>query len=197
MELIESELQKKRALDILSKAFCESPGITWMIGKNKKGKKVKALLSLFLYEASINKGAYLTSDNNGVVLFFQLQKQHFSIFLTIKKIYALLFILGIKRGLKAIKYKKKVDNIRPQKGWMGWLVATDNSVVGNAAAYEIKNFMFKQSDQSQEAIYVETTVPRVRLLYRAAGYTEYAHIQHPYEKIDVWFMRRDPQLKQM
>ncbi len=70
MQLIESETQRTRALDILSKAFYESPGITWMIGETKKEKKIKSLLSIFLFEASMNNGAYLTSDNNGVVLFF-------------------------------------------------------------------------------------------------------------------------------
>jgi hypothetical protein len=192
MQLIQSEIQKNRALEILSTAFYTSPGITWMIGENQKEKKIKKLLSLFLFEASLNQGAYLTADNNGVVLFFQLQHQRKSIYLTISKLYAFFFVIGVNRGIKAMRYKKIVDDIRPKTGWMGWLVATDNSVVGNVAAYEIKNFMFNQSNHSQETIYVETTVPRVRLLYRAAGYEQYAHIKHPYQDIDVWFMKRDP-----
>ena len=110
-------------------------------------------------------------------------------------LFVYLIIFEQRKTRKKRKYKKIVSEIRPKNGWLGWLVATDNSVKGNAAAYEIKNFMFQQSDSSQEAIYVETTVPRVRLLYRAAGYTEYAHIKHPYQQIDVWFMKRYPQLK--
>lgn len=195
MQIIESEMQKTRALTILNKAFHESPGITWMLGENKNDKKLNTFLSIFLLEASVNNGAYLTSDNNGVVLFFQMQKQKSSLLLTIKKIYVLLFITGLYRGIKALKYKKIVSEIRPKNGWLGWLVATDNSVKGNAAAYEIKNFMFEKSDDSEETIFVETTVPRVRVLYKVAGYTEYAHLKHPYNNTDVWFMKREPKTK--
>ncbi len=195
MQLIQSEIQKTRALTILNKAFHESPGITWMLGENKNDKKLNTFLSIFLLEAYVKNGAYLTSDNNGVVLFFRLQNSKASFLLAIKKIYVLLFIIGLNRGIKALKYKKTVSEIRPKTGWLGWLVATDNSVKGNAAAYEIKNFMFEKSDDSKETIYVETTVPRVRLLYRVSGYTEYAHLKHPYNNTDVWFMKRDPKTK--
>lgn len=149
---------------------------------------------MFLMEASVNNGAYLTSDNNGVVLFFQLQHQRSSLLLTLKKIYVLLFIMGLTRGLQAIKYKKMIDEIRPKQGWFGWLVATDSSVVGNAAAYEIKNFMFQSSDDSQEPVFVETTVPRVRTLYQIAGYIEYASMKHPWQNLDIWFFKREPNL---
>lgn len=195
MELIKSEIQITRALTILNKAFHKSPGIVWMLGETKNDKKLNILLSVFLHEASINNGAYLTSDNNGVVLFFQIQNQKSSFFLAIKKIYVLFFVTGFNRGLKALKYKKAVSEIRPKTGWLGWLVATDNSVAGNAAAYEIKNFMFGKSDESNETIFVETTVPRVRILYKMAGYSEYAHLKHPYNNTDVWFMKRDPKTK--
>ena len=92
-----------------------------------------------------------------------------------------------------MRCKKIVDNIRPNTGWFGWLVATDDTAVGNAAAYEIKNEMFRLADESNEPIYVETTVKRVMILYKASGYYEYAKINHPYEKdLTIWFMKRDP-----
>lgn len=192
MQTIKTPFEKERALQILEKAFHQSPGIIWMIGE--KQKKIKSFLSMFLMEASVNNGAYLTSDNNGVVLFFQLQHQRSSLLLTLKKIYVLLFIMGLTRGLQAIKYKKMIDEIRPKQGWFGWLVATDSSVVGNAAAYEIKNFMFQSSDDSQEPVFVETTVPRVRTLYQIAGYIEYASMKHPWQNLDIWFFKREPNL---
>ena len=100
--------------------------------------------------------------------------------------------MGIKRGIQALKYKKRIDKVRPKQGWLGWLVATDSTAVGNAAAYEIKNFMFNRSDETNAPVFVETTVPRVRLLYLRAGYTQYASIKHPYHNLDIWFLKREP-----
>ena len=47
--------------------------------------------------------------------------------------------MGFNKGAKAIHCKAIVDKIRPKTGWFGWLVATDDTAIGNAAAYEIKN----------------------------------------------------------
>ena len=108
----------------------------------------------------------------------------------LRKVFALLFIIGINRGIKAIKYKKKIDNIRPKSGWLGMLVATDQKSKGNVAAYEINREMLRIANETNENIYVETTVPRVRILYKRAGYNEYASIKHPYVDLTVWFMEK-------
>jgi hypothetical protein len=75
---------------------------------------------------------------------------------------------------------------------LGWLVATDQDIVGNAAAYEIKQEMFRLADETNEPIFVETTVFRIKQLYERAGYYVYDTLDHPYEDLTVWFMRRDP-----
>lgn len=196
MELIKSEKERERAIEILEEAFKHSLGIVWLLKRNEK-KQVNRFLSFLLEEALINKGAFLTENKNGVVLYTRLQDNTVSIKLTLKKIYIFLFVLGIKNGVKALKYRRIVNEIRPKKGWCGWLVATDTSVIGNEAAYEIKNEMFKKAEETDESVFVETTIKRVKLLYERAGYYEYAQIEHPYEELTVWFMRRDPQKKEI
>lgn len=144
------------------------------------------------HEAIYKKGAFITSDNNGAVLFFPIQQRTFSLKNALRTIYIVLFITGIRKGIQGLRYKKMVAEIRPKTGLLGLLVATDQSVLGNAAAFEIKQEMFRIADENEECIYVETTVPRVRLLYKAAGYIEYAEKQHPYTDLKIWFFRRDP-----
>ncbi len=192
MNPIQNNQDKNRALDIMEKAFAGSTGMTWMLRRNNKSN-LRIFLSFFFYEASVKNGAWLTNDRNGVVLFYQLQNHKKSIFNLFRKLYVFIFIMGYNKGLKAIRCKKIVDKIRPQTGWFGWLVATDNAALGNGAAYEIKNEMFRLADEFNEPIYVETTVKRVMILYRASGYYEYAKIKHPYEEdLTIWFMKRDP-----
>ena len=191
MNLIKTKNDKTRALDILENAFISSRGMTWMLRKSSK-KSFRIFLSFFFHEAAAKNGAYLTSDRNGVVFFYQLQNQNRSILDFLRRLYIAIFIMGLKKGILAAKYKRLIDETRPKTGWFGWLVATDNKVSGNSAAYEIKQEMFRMADETNEPIYVETTVPRVMLLYKTSGYYEYSKIKHPYEDLTIWFMKRDP-----
>lgn len=192
MQKITNLNEKNRALDILESAFESSPGMNWMLKKRIAKKQLRNFLSFFFHEAAMNDGAYLTTDKNGVVFFYQLQHKKTSVLLFFRKLYLLLFVMGIKNGIKAIRYKHLIERIRPKTGWCGSLVATDSSAKTVRSAYEIRNALFKISDETNQPIYLETTTPRAHQLYKAFGYKQYATIKHPYENITIWFMRRDP-----
>lgn len=183
---------KTRMFQILENSFIKSPGMKWMFKNKEALHSLKSLLNYLFEEANARDGAYITSDNNGVVFFYRLDRKVFSLRIFFKALYLFLFVFGLKNGLLVIRYRKKVASIRPKKGYVGFLVATDNSVVGNNAAYEIKNEMFRIADENNESIYLETTSPRVRLLYKKAGYIEYHEMKHPYAPLTIWFFRRDP-----
>ena len=61
------------------------------------------------------------------------------------------------------------------------LVATDQNMIGNAAAFEIKNQMFEIAKNLKKTICLETSIPRVRRLYKLSGYTavSYTHLTLP------------------
>lgn len=192
MENIQLDTQQNRAFQILKNAFSTSPGMNWMLRDQSSESGKQRIIEVMFHEALSKKGAYITSDGNGVLLFFQVQNKKFVPRNFFRTLYILNFVTGIKNGIRALRYQKMVAQTRPKKGWLGLLVATDQSVQGNAAAYEIKQEMFRIADETNECIYLETTVPRVRILYTAAGYIEYAQKQHPYADLMIWFFRRDP-----
>jgi hypothetical protein len=99
MEIIHNTQDKKRALDILERAFCSSPGMLWML-PGKDQKKLRTFLSFFLQTALVNKGGWITGNKHGVVLFYRLQNQRVSLPLIFKKLRVLLFVVGIKNGIK-------------------------------------------------------------------------------------------------
>ncbi|MFT5513521.1 MAG: hypothetical protein ACI8SE_001929 [Bacteroidia bacterium] len=195
MHLIRTHDNKARAFKILETSFCGAPGLTWMINQKKAERSIKHLIHLMYHEAAYKRGNFVTTDKNGVVLFFQLNNKTIAPLQILRSVFVILFVTGVRKGIKALKYKKKVASIRPKKGWLGHLVATDRSVVGNAAAFEIKSEMFRIADEHNECIYLETTVPRVRRLYKAAGYVEYAELKHPYADLMIWFFRRQPSIE--
>lgn len=192
MDQIRNKTDKKRAIDIMEKAFINSQGMTWML-KQKNESSLRMFLSYFFHEAAIKDGAWLTTDKNGVVLFYHMKNNKQSIQNIFRKIYVLLAIMGVRNGVKAYRYKKIIDKVRPKDGWYGWLFATDHDeTVGVNAAYEIRRETFRIADETNEPIYVETTTKRAMILYKASGYYEYAKINHPYEDLTVWFLKRDP-----
>jgi hypothetical protein len=193
MNQIKSDTDKNRALDILEQAFYDVPGVMWMIKHTKyRRKHLRLFLSLCFQETSEKHGAYLTSDGNGVVFFYNLQERPHLVLNFFRKIYIILAIIGVKRSLCVLNTRKLIDQVRPKKGWYGWFLATAQGVIGTRAGYEIKRDMFKIADETNEPIYVETTIRRIMILYTKIGFHEYAKRKHPYEDLDIWFMKRDP-----
>ena len=196
MKLVKTRFEEKRAIQILEDAFIDSPGVYWMVKNPENLTQRKWIIRLLFYESQAKNGAYLTSDQNGALLFFQVNQKVTSLRLILLRLYILLFITGIRNGLNAIRYQKLISSVRPKNGWLGLLVATDKEHRTSKTAFEIKHKMFDSSDASSLCIFIETTVPRVRKLYQSSGYTEYAEIKHPYTDLTVWFFRREPENQQ-
>ena len=196
MKLVKTRFEEKRAIQILEDAFIDSLGVYWMVKNPEILKQRKWIIRLLFYESQSKDGAYLTSDQNGALLFFQVNQKVISLRLIFLRLYVLFFITGIRNGLDAIKYQKLIASVRPKKGWLGLLVATDKDYRTSKTAFEIKHKMFDSSDASNLCIFIETTVPRVRKLYQSSGYIEYAEIKHPYTDLTVWFFRREPENQQ-
>jgi hypothetical protein len=192
MKVVQSREDERRTIEILEDAFVESLGVYWMVKNPASLKQRKWIIHLLFYESQAKKGAFITSDRNGALLFFQVNQKAVSPRLFFLKLYVLLFVTGIRKGIKAIQYQKRVAAVRTENGWLGLLVATDKHQRTAKTAFEIKHKMFETSDQSNLCIFIETTVPRVRKLYQSSGYVEYAEMKHPYTDLTVWFFKREP-----
>lgn len=193
MYQINHAMDRARALDILEKAFYNVPGITWMIrNKNKSKEHLRILLSVCLEEAILKKGAYLTSDKNGVIFLYNLRLHPMSIIILLKKLYLFIRIIGLSHGIRVLRSRRLINAMRPKCGWYGWFIATDRDARKWATALEIKNEVFRLSNNTNEPVFAETTLQRIANLYEKIGFKVYAKMKHPYEDMDIWFMRRDP-----
>src|SRR5687767_4435236 len=195
MDQIITQTDKIRALDILTEAFLRVPGITWII-KNTKNQKqqLRLFLTSCFAETAEKEGAFITSDKNGVVFFYNLQKKPNPLLTFFRMLYLMIKVIGIRQSFRALKTRRLMDKVRPKKGWYGWFLATEKGVSGNRAGYEIKRDMFRIADAQHETIYVETTDNRTMLLYRRIGFSVYAVRQHPYQDLNIWFMKREPNI---
>jgi hypothetical protein len=192
MKVVQTREDEERAIEILEDAFVESLGVYWMVKNPARLKQRKWIIHLLFFESQAKKGAYITDDRNGVLLFFQVSQKAASLRLFFLKLYVLFFITGMRNGVRALRYQKRVAEVRTENGWIGLLVATDKGLRTSKTAFEIKHKMFHTSDESNLPIFIETTVPRVRQLYQSSGYVEYAEMKHPYTDLTVWFFKREP-----
>jgi hypothetical protein len=195
MKVITNSIDETRALDILQDAFADVPGVTWMVENCRNEKAaLRKLLSFCFHASAEKKGAFLTADRNGVVFFYHLERKPLFIKQFFRSLYLTLAVIGIRRSIEIAKTRRIIDSLRPRSGWYGWFLATAKDKAGVQAAYEIKRDMFQIADASNESIYVETTVPRISLLYKRIGFYEYARVKHPFkDNLEIWLMRRDPQ----
>jgi hypothetical protein len=189
MYLIKTPQDIERAQGILAEAFNDSEGVNWVL--KRKSKKAKALtVKVLLHEAIDKRGAYLSEDKNGAVLFYDANSKGTSLTNLFRKLYLILNYAGFRSAFRLISYRKMISSIRPKNSIVGFLVATDSSVKSNKAIYEIHNEMLSISQKQGKQIALETTKPRVRKLYSFAGYEEYAEVKHPYSDLTIWFFTK-------
>ncbi len=197
MRKISTIQEKLRAKQILAQEFQDSEGMNWML-KHRSVEKLEELIDFMLQEALSREGAYITSDNNGIVFFHNTEKKFNSFSLSnlvrIVKLFA--FTTGIKKGVQLIRYQKTIQSNRIKGGLIATLLAVDSkNKLSTKTAYEIKTNVFKTSDQFKLPLYIETTKKRAMLLYRALGFVLYKTLEHPFiDGSKIWLYHRNPNL---
>ena len=107
MYLINSSRDIERAQEIFIDAFNDSEGVNWVL--KSRSKKAKELtIKVLLHEGVDKKGAYLTDDRNGAVLFYESTNKGFSIRNLLRKAHLVLRYAGLKNTLKLVSYRKSI-----------------------------------------------------------------------------------------
>lgn len=194
MRLIESKEDYERTMDVLTRCFVDTPGMTWMFADNIDRKKgIFELSKYMLDESRLYDGAFISNDGAAIVFMFKMSDEKFSFRKLKYQLRFLIRVTGIKNAIRAAKLKKMTEEIRPREGYVAWLLASDPEVKNTEGPWDIKNSVHNMSVESGLPIFAETTNPRVRLLYRSIGFREYHSMDHPFiEGGKVYFVRRDP-----
>ena len=180
-----------RARQILTEALKDSLGIHWVMKQKSESGKVLALEVLF-YEGADKDGVYLSDDNNGAVVFYDISDSRRSKQNALRKFKLVCRHSGFLSVYRLLRYRKMISSTRPKQAMVGFLVGTDRSVKGTKAIFDIHQGMQEIASNLKLPICLETTLPRVRRLYQFAGYTEYASKMHPYADLEIYFFIKHP-----
>lgn len=188
-----SSTQMKTALNVLETAFKNNPGVLWVVKKdNNKKERIRVLCMHCLTVAIGKKGAYITSNKNGVALLIQSWKKQ-SLLNFLKGYFRLgQKCIGWSRAIKIIKREYKIQSIRPKtKHLYFWMLAVKDQSYGLETIKEIKNFAFKYSFENKLPIYAETTMKSTLNLYLRYGFEIYNTWETNDNGIVVYFIYRD------
>jgi hypothetical protein len=181
----------EHARQILTEALKDSMGIHWVMKNKSELGKILALEVLF-YEGADKDGVYLSDDNNGAVVFYDINDSRKSRQNALRKFKLVWRHSGVQSVYRLLRYRKMISSTRPKQAMVGFLVGTDRSVKGTKAIFDIHRGMQDIAANLKLPICLETTLPRVRRLYQFAGYTEYASKTHPYADLEIYFFIKHP-----
>jgi hypothetical protein len=105
-----------------------------------------------------------------------------------------MFIKAIRFSqlIPTLKREKYIKSLRPpyEDYIYVWVLGSDPNTTSVRGLADIRDHLFGLSEKLQLPILIETTVEKVRKLYRYVGFEEYHKWEDNEAGIDVWFLER-------
>jgi len=179
-------------ISVVARAFEQNPRAQAMMKKKNPSRSVR-LMTEYAYQL-VEKfdGIYLSEDKTTVLFYYK--KSQYKRGLIDYLRYGKMFIQAIRPSqlFPTLKREKHIVSLRPDYEdyiyvWVLGSVPNNKSLKGLA---DIRDHLFGLSESLQLPILIETTVEKVRKLYRYVGFEEYHKWEDAEAGIDVWFLER-------
>jgi len=189
MKLITHQQEASVATEVLAKTYANAPNINWMFAQTPGN--LRYFFGMLVEDAMHKKGAYLTSDHCGVLLFHESKATNFSLSSIFKKLYVIIFITGIMRAIQIVRLNRLKAKYRPGTGYYGSVLGIMQHKYQWKTTFELKKEFSMLSKKVEQPIYLETTDPRIFSLYKKIGFSKYHEMKHPYTNLMIYFMKKD------
>lgn len=190
-----SRADKEKVIEILSAAYDTNPSVNWIIKNDKKRlERIKALASYSFETGMDRNGVFISSDGNGCAIFFKQNFKKNSLKDYLRQIELLIRAIGIFRIGEVLLRERYVAKMRPSNGEFlnFWFFGVLPGKSGGNAAKELKDHVFKISEESKLPIYVETTIDKNKRVYERYGFKTFHTWNVQGKNINLYFLRRDP-----
>jgi len=187
-----NQTDREIIISIVTRAFEQNPRAVAMMKKKNPARSVR-LMTEYAYQL-VDKfdGIYLSKDKT-TVLFYYKKSQYKRGFVDYIR-YGKMFMQAIRPSqlFPTLKREKYIVSLRPDYKdyiyvWVLGSVPDNKSLKGLA---DIRDHLFGMSEKLQLPILIETTVEKVRKLYRYVGFEEYHKWEDSEAGINVWFLER-------
>ena len=179
-------------ISIVSSAFEQNPRAVAMMKKNNPARSVR-LMTEYAYQL-VEKfdGVYLSKDKTTVLFYYKKSQYRRGLIDYIR--YGKMFMKAIRLSqlIPTLKREKYITSLRSdyEDYIYVWVLGSDPNTTSVRGLADIRDHIFGLSEKLQLPILLETTVEKVRKLYRYVGFEEYHKWEDTEAGIDVWFMER-------
>lgn len=189
MKSIESTQAAKVAVNILVNAYADAKNITWFLAPDRR--KFQFFFSFLVDEAVAKNGAYLTSNERGVLLLYDLKSRHNFLPFLFRKLFLIFFILGLKKAIQLMQVQQLQKSLRPENGLYAMALAMQDDNDKWQTIFELKREFNALYETFNKPVYAETTNPKYAKIYESLGFVTYHQIEHPYTDLKIWFMKME------
>jgi len=185
---------KQVAIKIATEAFINNPSMRWFVkNDNSADLRMQNLCDYCICCAMEKQGAFFSNDMNGLVLVYR-NDAKIAIFKYFKLLFSLLhYCCGWKKLPLLIYRQYLVGKKRNKEQHLYVLLIASNHKNGNYTVNEMKNYIFRLSQQYQLPVYAETASYAAKTAYERNGFKTYNSMTIPGSKIQLWFLERSTQ----
>jgi hypothetical protein len=184
---------RKLVVDIVSQAFLSNPSVLYVVKKDGKLEQRVRYLAEYSFDTGfLRDGVFLSDDNLGVAICYPYNKKKEGLRDYINQIKLIFSCIGLSRVRKVMKREAYIKKHRPKDGnfLYFWFLGVSSQRSENSTIVDIKEGLFKQSEQLKLPIYLETSVEKNRRVYERYGFEVYHIWEVPEEEYCLYFMRR-------
>jgi hypothetical protein len=177
---------KEQIIQNVAQLLQEVPSSLEIVKNDSKREERFHYLAKHMVEKAIREDALIVSEDlKGIAILFKIDgsKKNFwqDMLGDLKLAY---HVTGIRKGLKALKAQKVIQQQRPNKGiylycWFWGIIADARGVTDKMTAFRMKDEFYERSYQLQIPIYAETRIRRVALAYQRYGFEKLKDWKHP------------------
>ena len=187
-----NQTDREIIISIVTRAFEQNPRAVAMMKKKNPARSVR-LMTEYAYQL-VDKfdGIYLSKDKTTVLFYYKKSQYKRGLIDYIR--YGKMFMQAIRPSqlFPTLKREKYIVSLRPDYKdyiyvWVLGSVPDNKSLKGLS---DIRDHLFGMSEKLQLPILIETTVEKVRKLYRYVGFEEYHKWEDSEAGINVWFLER-------
>ena len=187
-----NQTDREIIISIVTRAFEQNPRAVAMMKKKNPARSVR-LMTEYAYQL-VDKfdGIYLSKDKTTVLFYYKKSQYKRGLIDYIR--YGKMFMQAIRPSqlFPTLKREKYIVSLRPDYKdyiyvWVLGSVPDNKSLKGLS---DIRDHLFGMSEKLQLPILIETTVEKVRKLYRYVGFEEYHKWEDNEAGITVWFLER-------
>lgn len=187
------QLDKDKAIQIICDAFADNPSVIRTVkpGKNIK-KRIRNLASYAYKTSKMRDGIFFSSNHESIALCYKYNFKKEGIRDLINQVLLVFNAIGLNRVMNVLKRDAYVKRQRPSDGnyLYFWFFGATNASRGGQGAWELKNQIFRKSEELGLPIYLETSIPQNKVVYERFGFETYHMWRESQEDKPLYFMRR-------